>query len=53
MFAAARFYTADPGTGLHIAVFPLSLLPLFVVPLVIASHILLFDRLRKISAVPA
>jgi hypothetical protein len=53
MFVAARFYTTDPGPGLHVTVFPLSLLPLFVVPLVIASHILLFDRLRRISAVPA
>lgn len=53
VFVAGQYYVTAPSAPLHIAGFPLGLLPLFVVPLVIASHIVLFDRLRKISAVPA
>lgn len=52
-FIAGRYFVAGASSALQVTAFPLGVLPLFVVPLVIASHILLFDRLRRISAVTA
>jgi hypothetical protein len=37
-----RLFTADPAFGAPFTALPLALLPAFVVPLVIASHVLLF-----------
>lgn len=46
-----RLFLADPAIGARFAELPLALLPTFVVPLVIASHIVLFvsrdTRLRR------
>ncbi len=41
-----RIFTRDPGLLTAFGGLPLALLPLFVVPIVIATHILLFVRLR-------
>lgn len=41
-----RIFTRDPGLLTAFGGLPLALLPLFVVPLVIATHTLLFMRLR-------
>jgi hypothetical protein len=41
---AARLWVAEPGSMAAMLRLPLSLLPTFVVPLVIATHILLFRR---------
>ncbi len=50
---AARLALADPASMAALLVLPLGLLPTFVVPLIIASHILLFRRLLPESARPA
>lgn len=50
---AARLALTDPGSMAALLVLPLGLLPTFVVPLIIASHILLFRRLLPESARPA
>ncbi len=39
---------AHPGSMIEIARFPLVLVPLFFVPLLIASHVVLFHRLREL-----
>ncbi len=44
--AAARAWLADPGSMAALLRLPLSLLPTYVVPLVLATHVLLFVRLR-------
>ena len=41
---AARLGTADPGSMVALLRLPLSLLPTFLVPLIIASHVVLFVR---------
>lgn len=41
-----RIFTRDPGLLTAFGSLPLALLPLFVVPIVITTHILLFMRLR-------
>jgi hypothetical protein len=38
----ARIFASNPGIGVPFTALPLALLPTFVVPLVIASHVLLF-----------
>jgi hypothetical protein len=43
---AARLGAADPGSMRPLLRLPLSLLPTFLVPLIIASHLLLVRRLR-------
>jgi len=47
---AARLFLADPDFGGPFTSLPLSLLPTFLVPLVIASHVLLFARHWRPSA---
>ena len=47
MALAARQAAADPGFQNGFASLPLSLLPTFIVPIVIASHVLLFAWLAK------
>lgn len=42
-----RIFTEDPGLLTAFGSLPLALLPLFVVPIVIATHTLLFVRLRS------
>lgn len=44
---AARLALADPSSMAALMRFPLSLLPTFLVPLIIASHLMLFWRLRQ------
>jgi hypothetical protein len=44
---AARMARADPGFQQGFASLPLSLLPLYIVPLIIASHALIFYRLWR------
>ena len=44
---AARLATADPGSMAAMLRLPLSLLPTFLVPLIIATHVWLFARLRQ------
>ena len=44
---AARLATADPASMGPLRTLPLSLLPTFLVPLIIASHLLIFWRLRR------
>jgi hypothetical protein len=43
----------DPAVVAHIRQFPLSLLPTYFVPLIIASHVILFARLRARVMEPA
>jgi hypothetical protein len=47
---AARLAAADPGVQNGFASLPLSLLPTFIVPLVIASHVLVFVWLSRPAA---
>jgi hypothetical protein len=44
---AARLGLTDPGSIQALLRLPLSLLPTFLVPLIIASHVLIFVRLRR------
>jgi len=46
VLTAARLALADPGSMAALLRLPLSLLPTFLVPLIIASHIWLYQRLR-------
>jgi hypothetical protein len=49
---AARSANADPASMAQLLKPPFSLLPLFVVPILIASHVWLYERIyRRISAV--
>lgn len=49
--SGVRLFLADPAIGARFAELPLALLPTFIVPLVIASHVVLFvsrdTRLRR------
>jgi hypothetical protein len=45
VFTAARLGLAEPASMAALTRFPLSLLPTFLVPIIIATHILLFLRL--------
>jgi hypothetical protein len=47
VLTAARLALAEPQSMAALLRFPLSLVPTFQVPLIIASHILLFARLRR------
>jgi len=49
--AAARLGRADPLAMRALTHLPLSLLPTFLVPLIIATHLLIFIRLRRDPAV--
>ncbi len=46
---AARLAMADPGSMHALLRLPLSLLPTFLVPILIASHVLLFWRIRGVN----
>ena len=48
---AARLAAADPGSMAALLRLPLSLLPTFLVPLIIASHVILGVRLKRRNAV--
>lgn len=47
VFTAARLAFAVPQSMVGLMRFPLSLVPTFLVPLIVASHVLLFVRLRR------
>ncbi|NKB68394.1 MAG: hypothetical protein GKR89_15130 [Candidatus Latescibacteria bacterium] len=47
---AGRLVLADPNSMHELTVLPLSLLPTFLVPLIIVSHLVLFWRLRRRSS---
>ena len=47
---ATRLALADPASMSALLRLPLSLLPTFLVPLIIASHLLIFWRLRRVPA---
>jgi len=49
---AARLVTADPGSMAALLRLPLSLLPTFLVPLIIASHVVLAVRLARRTPLP-
>lgn len=49
---AARLALADPDSMAALLRLPLSLLPTFLVPVIIASHVLLFTRLRPEAVSP-
>ena len=48
---AARLAAADPGSMVALLRLPLSLLPTFLVPLIIASHVILGVRLTRRNTV--
>lgn len=50
-FTAARLNLSDPSQLRALTHLPLSLLPTFLVPLIIASHFVIFNRLARASAV--
>lgn len=50
---AARLAMAQPGSMQALLRLPLSLLPTFLVPILIASHVLLFWRIRGADEAPA
>jgi hypothetical protein len=50
---AARMGTADPASMGPMRTLPLSLLPTFLVPLIIASHLLIYWRLARIPQTAA
>ena len=50
VFSATRLSLANPDSMRALLHFPLSLVPTFLVPLIIASHLLVFSRLRKLAA---
>ena len=49
---AARLGLEAPGQMHALTILPLSLLPTFLVPLIIATHIIIFLRLRRENAAP-
>jgi len=50
---AARLFKSDPDGMQALLRFPLSLVPTFLVPLIITSHVILFRRLRTSSSATA
>jgi hypothetical protein len=50
VFTAARLAIADRASMSALMTFPMSLVPTFLVPLIIASHMLVFWRLRRLAA---
>ena len=51
--SGARLIVQQPGSLQALTVLPLSLLPTFLVPLIIASHIAIFVKLRAGNRLPA
>jgi len=49
VFTATRIALTQPVALIELLRFPLSLVPTFVVPMLIASHVLIFWRLRALS----
>ena len=49
VFSAARTAMANPDSMNALFRFPMSLVPTFLVPLIIASHVLIFWRLRRLA----
>src|SRR3954464_6449456 len=49
---AARLALTDPNSMRALLHLPLSLLPTFSVPLIVASHLILFIRLRRVVQAP-
>lgn len=47
VYTAARLGLTSPNSMRALTYLPLSLLPVFVVPLIIASHLIIFTRLRR------
>ena len=47
VLTAARLWTADPESMRALLSLPLSLLPTFLVPIIIATHIIIFARLAR------
>jgi hypothetical protein len=47
VLTAARLALAEPESMAALLRFPLNLVPMFLVPLIIASHVLLFVRLGR------
>jgi len=47
VISAVRINSADPGQLRALTHLPLSLLPTFLVPLIIATHIMIFARLLR------
>lgn len=47
VLTAARLNAAQPGSMSALTVLPLSLLPTFLVPLLLATHLLLYSRLKQ------
>ena len=47
VFTGARLALADIDSMVELTAFPLNLLPLFIVPLIISTHVLIFARLRR------
>jgi hypothetical protein len=52
VISAARLGLADPGSMVALTRLPLSLLPMFIVPLIIFSHVMIFYRLSRSRGVP-
>ncbi len=52
VITAARLGLAAPWRMLALTVLPLSLLPTFLVPLIIATHVIIFLRLRREAPAP-
>jgi hypothetical protein len=50
---ATRLALRDPASMAALLRLPLSLLPTFLLPLIIASHFLIFVRLRQLSRLPS
>jgi len=53
VFTAARLGLADPQSIRALTHLPLSLLPTFLVPILIATHIIIYLRLARTDAQPA
>jgi hypothetical protein len=53
VLTAARIWMTEPEAMVPLLRLPLSLLPTFLVPLIIASHVILFARLFSRSAAAA
>lgn len=48
VLSGARLGRADPASMQALTFLPLSLLPTFLVPLIIASHVVIFGRLKRV-----
>jgi hypothetical protein len=49
VLSAARLARVDPASMQALTYLPLSLLPTFLVPLIIASHVIIFRRLKSLA----